>query len=65
MTSLADNRTYFEEQKGAPGPAGTLSFNLPDTKSWPPGDYRLVMQGLDAADALHGTFDFKLTAARR
>ncbi len=65
VTGLADKKKYYEEQKSPSEPNSTMSFTLPDTRSWPPGEYRLEMQLADAPELLHGTFDFKIAPAKK
>ncbi len=60
VSGLADKKKYYEEQKSPSEPNSIMSFTLPDTRSWPPGEYRLEMQLVDAPEVLHGTFDFKI-----
>lgn len=65
VTGVADKKTYFEEQKNPSGPTSVMAFSLPDTRSWPAGDYRLEMQLTDGTDVQRGTFDFKIVSPKK
>jgi len=65
VTGLTDTRKFYEEQKSAAAPGSTMSFSLPDTRSWPTGGYLLEMLFLDGADVQRGTFNFKIIPPKR
>jgi hypothetical protein len=65
VMGLDDKRKVHEEQKNPAGSTSTISFSLPDTRSWPAGNYRLEMQLIEGAEVQHGTFDFKITPPKR
>ena len=64
VSALSDKRSVHEEQKNPAGPTGPMSFSLPDTRSWPAGDYRVEIRLIAGTNSKGlGTFDFKITPA--
>ncbi len=65
VTGIADGKQFYEEQKAPPANSGIMSFSLPDTRTWPVGDYRLEMVYVNGADRLRGTFDFRIVSPKK